>query len=502
MTQIEPQSLTQNGDELADAQRSACMPWPRGALPILVAAAMAPLLLFARPDFVEPLAAMLFVAAIWVALVPAYLTIARRDRVQLPFLALTCLVYIVFFALPPFFIERGWWTLGNPTNGMEFGVVFERITAFTAGLALGAVVMLVSGYYLTRRYLPSSLPVLMLPPAPATRQTSALLWGLALAYLLYLNTPELRASSTLAQAVAPLGYFALGALFVRVLRGAASRWEAAIYWALLLPLLIMSQLREGLITPAILCVAFLLGLFWYVRRRLLPILVVAICCVFLAFPVMKSPAAIIGALEPVKSVVLRALGKEQSSSAEVNARPATEILTPILRRISLVVLLQYCVDMTPERIPFLKGETLRNLLTNPVPRVFWPGKPPETLGQWFGHKYLILAPDDLGTSINVPWLVEFYVNFGLVGVLLGMAAVGALLAALEAVLLAPGMSDLAIVAGWSLIFRLFYQESNVSLMLGGLPAQILFLLAFLHVALRLVARAERRTAPTGEQVAA
>jgi hypothetical protein len=149
-------------------------------------------------------------------------------------------------------------------------------------------------------------------------------------------------------------------------------------------------------------------------------------------------------------------------------------------------LLQYCVDNTPEKIPYLEGSTFKNLATNWIPRVFWAEKPREVLGQWFGHKYRILNPDDAGTSINIPWIVEFYVNFGLWGVVGGMALTGFLLAVLELVFCRAGMTDLEIIAGWSLIFRLFYQESNVSLMLGGLPLQALFVFALLTVGLRLL----------------
>jgi NhaP-type Na+/H+ and K+/H+ antiporter len=115
----------------------------------------------------------------------------------------------------------------------------------------------------------------------------------------------------------------------------------------------------------------------------------------------------------------------------------------------------------------------------------WKDKPVETLGQWFGHKYRILDPEDAITSINLPWIVEFYVNFGPLGVVIGMAAVGALMALLEQFFLQPGMTEVEVIAGWALLFRLFYQESNVSLMVGGLLPQMIFLGVLLFIALRL-----------------
>jgi hypothetical protein len=128
------------------------------------------------------------------------------------------------------------------------------------------------------------------------------------------------------------------------------------------------------------------------------------------------------------------------------------------------------------------------LATNLVPRFLWKDKPAETLGQWFGHEYRILEPDDSITSINLPWIVEFYVNFGPLGIMIGMAVVGIMMALLERFFLNPDMTEVEVIAGWALLFRLFYQESNVSLMLGGLLLQVIFMGVLLFVVLRFLCR--------------
>jgi hypothetical protein len=105
--------------------------------------------------------------------------------------------------------------------------------------------------------------------------------------------------------------------------------------------------------------------------------------------------------------------------------------------------------------------------------------------QWFGHRYRILNPDDQRTSINLPWLVEFYINFGLAGVLIGMLLVGAAMSVLEWGLLRANMTDVELLSGWSLLFPLVYQESNISLTVGGLVQQTIFLFALVYLMLRL-----------------
>ena len=161
---------------------------------------------------------------------------------------------------------------------------------------------------------------------------------------------------------------------------------------------------------------------------------------------------------------------------------ATEIegmIKPLIRRAAHIVLFAYVVEATPEQVPYLAGATYRPFLTSFIPRALWPGKPEERLGQEFGHRYRILLPEDRITSINVPWIVEMYVNFGALGVLLGMAFAGVVLAALERLFNSTRMSPLELVTGLTIFFPLFHQESNVSVMMGSLlPLAVAFWVYF------------------------
>jgi hypothetical protein len=70
--------------------------------------------------------------------------------------------------------------------------------------------------------------------------------------------------------------------------------------------------------------------------------------------------------------------------------------------------------------------------------------------------------------VNLPWLVEFYANFGIQGVLIGMSLIGVLLAFLNRVFNAQKMNDLEFVFGTTLIFTLIYPASNLSVMTGSM----------------------------------
>ncbi|NUQ94335.1 MAG: oligosaccharide repeat unit polymerase [Gemmatimonadaceae bacterium] len=127
---------------------------------------------------------------------------------------------------------------------------------------------------------------------------------------------------------------------------------------------------------------------------------------------------------------------------------------------------------TPDVVPYWNGYSYRALAGVLVPRVVWPDKPMNTLGQEYGHRYAYLADSDLQTSINLPLVVEFYINFGLPGVLVGMFALGILLHLVED---AANRRDQdlfysAMVA--PILARLLLMECNFSLIFGALPLQL------------------------------
>ncbi len=156
----------------------------------------------------------------------------------------------------------------------------------------------------------------------------------------------------------------------------------------------------------------------------------------------------------------------------------------------------HVVRETPERIPYWNGETYYSLVGMAVPRVLWPSKPNKMLGQEFGHRYNFLLSDDVRTSINLPYFVEFYANFGFFGVLIGMAIVGAIYRVLQRLVNAPGQSPLMSIVGLILLFPLFNIESDFSLTFGGLLLNGLAT----YMVLRFLAR--RSALATYEQAAA
>ena len=120
-----------------------------------------------------------------------------------------------------------------------------------------------------------------------------------------------------------------------------------------------------------------------------------------------------------------------------------------------------------------RGYLSDRLLTAMIPRaVLWPGKPLEATGGLFGKRYDLLEPTSV-TSLNLPWHIETYVNFGSIGVVIGMALIGAFLAVVDKLLNAPGRREIEMGIGLGILMPLTFQDSNFSVMVGTLPQFVL-----------------------------
>jgi hypothetical protein len=124
---------------------------------------------------------------------------------------------------------------------------------------------------------------------------------------------------------------------------------------------------------------------------------------------------------------------------------------------------------TPYEVPYWKGETYKSLVGAFVPRVIWRDKPTKALGQGFGHRYALIHESNKSTAINLPILVEFFINFGGTGVIIGMLIVGVIYRVLDNFVNRPGQSQLLSMIGLVIVLPLLLIESDFSLVLGGLP---------------------------------
>jgi hypothetical protein len=155
------------------------------------------------------------------------------------------------------------------------------------------------------------------------------------------------------------------------------------------------------------------------------------------------------------------------------------------RRIDAVGHAAVVIRDTPRVSPFQNGRTLALIPVAFIPRILWPDKPTVTTGQWITdtytfHRYRV------DSRIGVSWVGEFYINFAVPGVIVGMLVLGTLLRfAHEVILRRPPTIPLTIAA----VIVLYTVGLAVQ---GGVvgvvnrPIFTLIPLGFAHLAIRLL----------------
>jgi hypothetical protein len=93
-------------------------------------------------------------------------------------------------------------------------------------------------------------------------------------------------------------------------------------------------------------------------------------------------------------------------------------------------LMAAAMEHTPANEPYANGSTLEEVFIAVIPRLFWPDKPYQLGGSSFVSRFTGIPFDDK-TSVAVTYLFEFYVNFGIWGVVIGMFLLGLLFGWLE-----------------------------------------------------------------------
>lgn len=79
---------------------------------------------------------------------------------------------------------------------------------------------------------------------------------------------------------------------------------------------------------------------------------------------------------------------------------------------------------------FAYGETLVDAVLSVVPRAIWPDKPVSSGSGDLVHEYTGITFES-GTSVGVGQVLEFYINFGIIGVVFGLLAMGVAVALVD-----------------------------------------------------------------------
>jgi hypothetical protein len=420
---------------------------------------------------------------------PAILYLRRPDRPPVPLLPLTGLFYFAACGLPAFYDfsaspVQDVWHIDPSTEALET-VVY-------------ALLGLYAGYYFSSKTrLFRHIHPISLPRVFPFRRLTTFLWTLLTVHLVGLVFREQIMEVHLDQMLVPLGYFPFGMFLILWYR----RILGPVQKLALVGCAVMeatTRFATGSIASLYLFLLFLLIVVWIERQKIPVLLVAAGLVLFALFNVAKTEyRALTWGSGPSAD---ESIAHKAILFGEITIRPFTTAgsdtsypaVDALLSRLSVLAFLTHVVNLTPEVVPYWRGETYATLAYKLIPRMLWKDKPIEVLGYEFSRRYGLRFTDE-STTFNVPWVVEMFANFGNLGVVLGMTLVGLLFAWMERKLNTRSMTTLELMVGATILFDLFYQESNFSLMAGS---KILFAL-LLYWMIRAVLSDHRSHAPAG-----
>lgn len=271
------------------------------------------------------------------------------------------------------------------------------------------------------------------------------------------------------QPLMALGSMSNAIVLVEVLTSRKNTLGKYIGLSLVVLLQILIGLSSGALGQIALVMFFFLLIYLNVKKKLLikTIIFFVIAIVFMN-PIKHEMRSSIGENSNKLNFIAKAdvfiqLLKNPNKYSDVRGSFESTI-----SRIDQGGLLAEVMVQSPRYVPFALGKTYESLFTIWIPRFLWPEKPISSVGNEWAHWYGLLDSYDFSTSYNLPWLVEFYVNFGVSGVLVGMFLCGLGFAWLKVRLCSEQSSTLEYSIAVAILITLWFEESNFALTVGGL----------------------------------
>jgi hypothetical protein len=430
----------------------------------------------APPTIIE----RIFASAILASLaLPVWLWMSGADR-TIPFMPFLTLIFAYYYALPVFLLKQY-------ATGLFKPPIAEHFITLALGYSLLGLYCLFVGYYGPARWLFAPI----LPRLNLQWRDERVVKLVAL----MLGFGGLFVASSIArflpESVAQIGVFAADLSMVGIctlvalqLAGRLDWITSAFVWGFLIPIRIAIGLGTGSAASGLIVGVAVAMMFASVRRSI-PWKTLALGTVALF---IIRPAEV-----PFRAATWG--GRLSDASAIEKVRLYGDILYRItiggavepqaliefasLRLAQFTVFGEVIAD-TPALVPFWEGESYYPILFKPIPRFIMPDKPEEISGQTFGHRYALISARNVGTSINLPQIVELYGNFGLTGVIAGMFIFGLIYRLLIEVYVHPGMGLGALVGGVYISSKLLDVGSAASMVFGGIPLSIIFV-ALIHL---------------------
>lgn len=366
-----------------------------------------------------------------------------------PFISFVAGYYLFFYGIFPIYAAIFVRYPPYPVNTSPATVAY--VTLF-----LGAQILGYATWRRFRRSIPARSPASL---DGTSSEVKLLAFGAVFFHLLFFALPQLAQLPSIPQLRDPLWNFGFAVLAWLGLTGRLSRKQVALWLGLTITKIGL-DLSGGLITSSVFsCFILLVAAISLRRGRYV-------------FLTLVSSLLIVSSYGYVKyfhrTVVDGGATNIFAFKPDFSARSLVATMNAVARRSADALVLEKVIELTPATIPYSGRNPMGRAVLDHIPRIFWPEKPKEKMGNAFGRQYGMIGKHDNVTSWNVPWTADFYIANGPVVALLEALVIGIGMSA--AVAWMSAQADRVFWFGFyaATLFPLFYQESNFSVMTGSL----------------------------------
>lgn len=434
-----------------------------GTLAVSVSGLVAALVILNRtaPPGLSATSRLLGVAIIIVGFVP-FIVWTQRWELPVPLFPAVCGIYIIYFGAPVF--------LTNNYGALSRVVRKESIVPAQWMALIGLVAMEAGYYWIVTRSGARRTAKEWSPQANEDPET-LWLWLGVLGVVTYLVTVGVAVPTALAQPVTLLTALAtlVGVeLYTRWQNRTLTAHGAVFLVGILIPARVILGFGKGANFEA-LSVLIALGIAAATFSRKIPwaAVVAAIIALAILQPIklaFRETPAYRTQASPFSRVAGYATTAWDYAAGHGEFQDARE---SFVVRYGFITTLAAVMEDSPDHIPYWAGKTYAPIFSKIFPRILLPWKAEEVTGQTFGHRYHLLYRYDTQTSYNMPILVEFYANFGPVGVLVGMFAMGLFYAWAQLFALRRIQAAIGTGAAIFTLAQLAYIESALSFVISG-----------------------------------
>lgn len=414
----------------------------------------------------------------------------RGQRDQMPvfplFVLLYCNYYVVSFFLP---FEPYVRIVGVPRDYLIQALL----------LSGAAICIMVAAYYLFGNIVEARIPTLDGDWA-SDQKAEILAWrfwviGYSASLLrMIVDVPAYFQAPV--HMLAQLAFLGVAILYIQIVRGGVHSWRRRGLWVVMIPFMFTTTIVSG-VTHDVIRLVFMLSLIYVGIKRTIP-WVAALWCACFLLPLMVFKTAYRAltwvdgkaTFDSVWSIVDRALLFFTTSLDTIrylDTENFSAFVEQAAQRLDLLNMFSYVMAVLPDNMSYRMGETYAGLFWKLVPRILYPNKPTEGLGNYFGYTLGLLDSSDFTTSVNLPQLIEVYINFGPWGVVIGAFLFGVGYRVLNELLNKRDGGGWNMASAVVIFSSLLNIESNLTLVYGHL----VFLILFFYIIGRLVVGVKR-----------